>query len=64
MLLPTLQPGDIVVMDNLGSHRGRAVRQTIRAAGVRLVFLLPRSPDPNPIEQVFAIATGQQCLFE
>jgi transposase len=54
MLVPTLQPGDIVVMDNLGSHKGHAIRRAIRAAGARLVFLPPYSPDLNPIEQVFA----------
>jgi transposase len=53
-LLPTLQPGDIVVMDNLGSHRRRAVRQAIRSVGAKLWFLPPYSPDLNPIEQVFA----------
>jgi len=53
-LVPTLKPGDIVVMDNLGSHKGKAVRQAIRAAGARLLFLPPYSPDLNPIEQVFA----------
>jgi len=54
VLVPTLSPGDVVVMDNLGSHKGRAVRQAIRAAGARLLFLPPYSPDLNPIEQVFA----------
>jgi transposase len=53
-LVPTLEPGDIVVMDNLGSHKGAAVRTAIRAAGARLLFLPPYSPDLNPIEQVFA----------
>ena len=53
-LLPTLSPGDIVVMDNLGSHKGKAVRQLIRSVGARLLFLPPYSPDLNPIEQVFA----------
>ena len=53
-LIPTLKPGDIVVMDNLGSHKGGAVRAAIRAAGARLLFLPPYSPDLNPIEQVFA----------
>jgi transposase len=54
MLVPTLRPGDIVIADNLSSHKGRAVRRAIRAAGARL-FLLPKySPDLNPIEQVFA----------
>jgi transposase len=54
VLVPTLKPGDIVIMDNLGSHKGKAVRQAIRSAGAKL-FLLPKySPDLNPIEQVFA----------
>lgn len=53
-LVPTLAPGDIVVLDNLGSHKGRAVRAAIRAAGAHLLFLPPYSPDLNPIEQVFA----------
>ena len=54
VLLPTLRPGDIVIMDNLGSHRGRIVRQLIRSAGAKLFFLPKYSPDLNPIEQVFA----------
>jgi len=53
-LLPTLNSGDIVVMDNLGSHKAIAVRQALRAVGAKLFFLPPYSPDPNPIEQVFA----------
>ena len=53
-LIPTLKPGDIVILDNLGSHKGEAVRKAIRAAGARLLFLPPYSPDLNPIEQVFA----------
>ena len=53
-LLPTLSTGDIVIMDNLGSHKRQAVRQLIRAAGAKLFFLPPYSPDLNPIEQVFA----------
>ena len=53
-LVPTLDPGDIVIMDNLGSHKGAAVRTAIRAAGAKLLFLPPYSPDLNPIEQVFA----------
>ena len=51
---PTLKPGDIVIMDNLGSHKGKAVRRAIRAAGAKLFFLPPYTPDLNPIEQVFA----------
>ena len=54
LLVPTLSPGDIVVMDNLGSHKGKAVRRAIRAVGAKLFFLPPYSPDLNPIEQVFA----------
>lgn len=54
ILVPTLKPGDIVILDNLGSHKSKAVRAAIRAAGARLLFLPPYSPDLNPIEQVFA----------
>ncbi len=54
VLLPTLQPGDIVIMDNLGSHKGKAVRALIRSVGAKLFFLPKYSPDLNPIEQVFA----------
>lgn len=54
ILVPTLSAGDIVIMDNLGSHKGMAVRRAIRAAGARLFFLPPYSPDLNPIEQVFS----------
>jgi transposase len=53
-LVPTLSPGDVVVMDNLGSHKSQAVRRLIRAAGAKLFFLPRYSPDLNPIEQVFA----------
>jgi transposase len=54
VLVPTLRQGDIVIMDNLGSHKGKAVRALIRAAGAKLFFLPKYSPDLNPIEQVFA----------
>ena len=53
-LVPTLSAGDIVIMDNLGSHKGQAVRQLIRAAGAKLFFLPRYSPDLNPIEQGFS----------
>ncbi len=53
-LVPVLKPGDIVIMDNLGSHKATAVRQAIQAAGARLWYLPPYSPDLNPIEQTFA----------
>jgi len=54
ILVPTLRPGDIVIIDNLGSHKGKAVRRAIRAAGAKLFFLPPYSPDLNPIEHLFA----------
>ena len=54
VLVPTLRQGDIVIMDNLGSHKGKAVRSLIRSAGAKLFFLPKYSPDLNPIEQVFA----------
>lgn len=53
-LVPTLTPGDIVVMDNLGSHKVVGVREAIEAVGARVLYLPPYSPDLNPIEQVFA----------
>jgi transposase len=53
-LVPTLKPGDVVVLDNLGSHKGIAVRRAIGAAGAHLLFLPPYSPDLNPIEMMFA----------
>jgi len=49
-LLPTLRPGDILVMDNLSAHTGQTIRQLIEAQGVRVEFLPPYSPDFNPIE--------------
>lgn len=54
VLVPTLKAGDIVIMDNLGSHKGKAVRRAIRAVGARILFLPKYSPDLNPIEQFFA----------
>jgi len=54
VLIPTLKRGDIVVLDNLGSHKSHAVREAIRAVGAHVFFLPPYSPDLNPIEQVFA----------
>jgi transposase len=53
-LVPTLKPGDIVIMDNLGSHKGHAVRRAIRSVDARLLFLPPYSSDLKPIGQVFA----------
>jgi transposase len=54
VLVPTLRQDDLVIMDNLGSHRGKPIRRAIRAAGAKLLFLPKYSPDLNPIEQVFA----------
>jgi transposase len=54
VLVPELHPGDIVVMDNLGSHKGAGVRAAIEAAGANLLYLPPYSPDFNPIELAFA----------
>ncbi len=53
-LVPSLAQGEIVVMDNLASHKRPAVRKAIRAAGAKLFFLPPYSPDLNPIEQMFS----------
>jgi transposase len=54
VLVPELRPGDVVVMDNLGSHKGAGVRPAIEAAGASLLYLPPYSPDFNPIENAFA----------
>ncbi len=54
VLAPQLRPGDLVVMDNLSSHKRARTRELIEAAGAELVFLPPYSPDLNPIELVFA----------
>lgn len=71
-LAPTLQPGDIVVMDNLSSHKGPKVRALIEAVGAKLLYLPPYSPDFNPIENGFsklkahvrkAAARTQEALY-
>lgn len=54
VLVPTLQPGEIVIMDNLPAHRGADIRTAIEDAGATLVYLPPYSPDFNPIENAFA----------
>jgi transposase len=54
VLVPELAPGDVVIMDNLGSHKGAAVREAVEAAGANLLYLPPYSPDFNPIENAFA----------
>jgi transposase len=58
-LVPTLKIGDIVVMDNLSSHKSEDVREIIEAAGATLRYLPPYSPDLNPIEQAFAKIKSQ-----
>jgi transposase len=54
VLLPQLRPGDVVVLDNLSSHKRASTRASIESAGVTLLFLPPYSPDLNPIEMIFA----------
>jgi transposase len=54
VLVPELKPGNVVVMDNLSSHKGPAVRRAIEAAGANLLYLPPYSPDFSPIENAFA----------
>jgi transposase len=58
VLVPALRPGDIVIIDNLGSHKGQAIRRAIRAVGAKLFFLPPYSPDLNPIENAFSKLKG------
>ena len=53
-LVPTLRPGDVVIMGNLSSHKRPAIRQAIRSGGAHRLFLPPYSPELNPIEQMFA----------
>ena len=53
-MAPALEPGDVVVLDNLAAHKVEGVRQAIAAAGASLLYLPPYSPDLNPIEQLFA----------
>ena len=54
VLVPALRPGDVVILDNLGCHKGAAVREAIEAVGAELRFLPPYSPDLNPIEFAFS----------
>ena len=58
-LAPQLRPGDLVVMDNLASHKVAGVVEAVRAVGAKVVYLPPYSPDLNPIEQVFAKAKSE-----
>lgn len=54
LLVPSLQPGDLVVLDNLSSHKSLAATRAVEAAGARFVYLPPYSPDLNPIENIFS----------
>jgi transposase len=72
-LAPALRPGQVVVMDNLGAHRPKRVRELIEARGCELLYLPPYSPDLNPIEQAFSKlkhilrkigARGKEALIE
>jgi transposase len=54
VLVPTLSPGDVVILDNLPAHKGATAREAVEAVGARLLFLPPYSPDFNPIENIFA----------
>ncbi len=54
VLVPTLHPNDVVILDNLPAHKGAAVRAAVEATGARLLFLPPYSPDFNPIENAFS----------
>ena len=58
MLGPALRPGQIVVMDNLSSHKSERVHELIEERGCELLFLPPYSPDLNPVEMAFAKVTG------
>lgn len=60
-LVPALKPGDIVIMDNLSSHKSEKVRQIIEAAEASLLYLPPYSPDFNPIEQAFSKLKAHLC---
>ena len=60
VLVPELRPGDIVIMENLGSHKGRAMRAEIEAVGAMLLYLPPYSADFNPIENAFA--KSRHCM--
>lgn len=69
MLAPTLVPGDIVILDNLGSHKAKPIRRAVRQACAKLLFLPQYSPDLNPIEEFFAklkhrLRAAQQRTYE
>jgi transposase len=54
LLAPALQPGQVVVMDNLGAHRPKRIRELVEERGVELIYLPPYSPDLNPIEEALS----------
>ena len=58
VLVPTLRPGQVVVMDNLSAHKGGRVREIVEEAGCEVLYLPPYSPDLNPIEQAFSKVKG------
>ena len=64
VLAPTLQHGDVVVMDNLPAHKAGGVRAAIEQAGATLLYLPPYSPDFNPIENAFGWAEGWQSVAD
>lgn len=61
LLAPALRPGDILIMDNLSSHKNAAVLEKIHATGAEVRFLPPYSPDLNPIEQIFSKIKSHLC---
>ncbi len=61
LLAPSLEPGQVVVMDDLSSHKGQRVRELIEGKGCELLYLPPYSPDLNPIEEAFAKARSRRC---
>ena len=63
-LLPTLRPGDIVVMDNMPSHHVKAVREILEAKGMKVLYLPPYSPDLNPIEKMWSNDESHPALLE
>ncbi len=58
LLAPALSPGEVVVMDNLGAHKGERVRKLIKERDCELLYLPPYSPDLNPIEEAFSEVNG------
>lgn len=62
ILVPVLEPGDIVILDNLPAHKPAAVREAIEAAGATMLFLPPYSPDFNPIENAFSKLKALLCM--